>query len=361
VSEQRPSEQRAEIGRLGLSGQLSEKLRGVGLDPADVARVVEMGLAEDLSGGPDVTTEATIAPAMLGKAELVARATGIIAGLPVAEAVFELVGTADVPGGSVPAPPGAAVGPGHAGSGLRAVARCHDGDRVTAGQVLMTVEGPLGAILTAERTALNLLCHMSGTATRTRQWVDAVAGTGARIRDTRKTLPGLRALEKYAVRCGGGFNHRLSLSDAALIKDNHVAAAGSVGAAFAAVRAALAQPTRSGTASATPTTSTQSGPAAQLPIEVECDTLDQVAEAVAAGADLILLDNFGTDELARAVRFVAGRALLEASGGLRLEAAAQVAESGVNFLAVGALTHSAPALDIGLDVVSRIDVTSMSP
>jgi nicotinate-nucleotide pyrophosphorylase (carboxylating) len=193
----------------------------------------------------------------------------------------------------------------------------------------MRVEGPLAGILIAERTALNFLGHLSGIATQTRQWVDAVAGTGAKIRDTRKTLPGLRALEKYAVRCGGGVNHRMSLSDAALIKDNHVAAAGSVTAALDAVGKL----------------------APDLPTEVECDTLDQLEEAVAAGAGLILLDNFGVDDLARAVELNGGRALLEASGGLRLDAAAAVASTGVDFLAVGALTHSAPALDIGLDLV----------
>lgn len=193
----------------------------------------------------------------------------------------------------------------------------------------MRVEGPLAGILTAERTALNFLGHLSGIATLTTAWVDAVAGTGAKIRDTRKTLPGLRALEKYAVRCGGGVNHRMSLSDAALIKDNHVAAAGSVTAALDAVGKL----------------------APDLPAEVECDTLDQLEEAVAAGAGLILLDNFTVDELARAVEANGGRARLEASGGLRLEDAAAVAATGVDFLAVGALTHSAPVLDIGLDLV----------
>jgi nicotinate-nucleotide pyrophosphorylase (carboxylating) len=194
---------------------------------------------------------------------------------------------------------------------------------------VLTVAGPVRVILTAERTALNLLSQLSGVATLTRQFADAVAGTGARIRDTRKTVPGLRALQKYAVRCGGGVNHRMSLSDAALIKDNHVAAAGSVGAAFAAVRAQ----------------------APGLPLEVECDTLEQVAEALAAGADLILLDNFDVPALVRAVRLTGGRALLEASGGLALASAREVAQTGVDFLAVGALTHSAPALDIGLDLV----------
>ncbi len=230
----------------------------------------------------------------------------MVAGLPVAAAVFWLVS------------PEVQIAP-----------QAADGDRIAAGQSVLTVSGPIGPILTAERTALNLLCHLSGVATLTRRWVDAVAGTRAQIRDTRKTLPGLRALEKYAVRCGGGVNHRMSLSDAALIKDNHVAAAGSVAAAFAAVRAA----------------------APGLPLEVECDTLDQVAEALAAGADLILLDNFGVPALAQAVGLAAGRALLEASGGLTLASARAVAQTGVDYLAVGALTHSAPALDIGLDIV----------
>ena len=197
-------------------------------------------------------------------------------------------------------------------------------------QSLLTVSGPISPILTAERTALNLLCHLSGVATLTRRWVDAVAGTGARIRDTRKTLPGLRALEKYAVRCGGGVNHRMSLSDAALIKDNHVAAAGSVGAAFAAVRAQ----------------------APGLPLEVECDTLEQVAEALAAGADLILLDNFDVPALARGGRSSpAGGRCWRPAAAWRSPVRRAVAETGVDFLAVGALTHSAPALDIGLDLV----------
>lgn len=268
--------------------------------------MVAVALAEDLAGGIDVTTAATVPAAEQGRAFLVARSPGVAAGLPVAEAVFWLASAEIV---STPV--------------------ATDGERVTAGQPVLTVTGPVGPILTAERTALNLLCHLSGVATLTRQWVDAVAGTAAQIRDTRKTLPGLRALQKYAVRCGGGVNHRMSLSDAALIKDNHVAAAGSVGAAFAAVRA-------------------QAG---GLPLEVECDTLGQVAEALAAGADLILLDNFDVADMARAVQLAGGRALLEASGGLTLAGARAVAQTGVDYLAVGALTHSAPALDIGLDLV----------
>jgi nicotinate-nucleotide pyrophosphorylase (carboxylating) len=289
-----------------LNPALAQRLSAAGLDPVAVRSFVAAALAEDLAGGIDVTTAATVPAAERGRAELAARTPGVVAGLPVAEAVFWLV-SADV----------------------ESVALAADGDRVAAGQPLLTLSGPVGPILTAERTALNLLCHLSGVATLTRRWVDAVAGTGARIRDTRKTLPGMRALEKYAVRCGGGVNHRMSLSDAALIKDNHVAAAGSVGAAFAEVRAQ----------------------APGLPLEVECDTLEQVAEALAAGADLILLDNFDVPALAQAVRLADGRALLEASGGLALANARAVAETGVDYLAVGALTHSAPALDIGLDLV----------
>ncbi len=290
----------------GLTTGLTGRLRAAGLDPVAVAAVAAAALAEDLAGGVDETTAATVPTASAGRADLVARKRGVVAGLPVAEAVFAV-----------------------ASAGLVCTALAADGDLVAPGQALLTVAGPVGPILTAERTALNLLCHLSGVATLTRQWADAIAGTGAQIRDTRKTTPGLRLLEKYAVRCGGGINHRMSLSDAALIKDNHVAAAGSVAAAFTAVRAR----------------------APGLALEVECDTLDQVAEALAAGADLILLDNFAIADLARAVRLAGGRALLEASGGLTLASARAVAETGVDYLAVGALTHSAPALDIGLDLV----------
>ena len=299
-----------------LSEDLSGRLRGAGLDPHTVAGIAAAALAEDLAGGTDITTGAIIAPDAVARAEVVARASGVVAGLPVAEAVFQIAAAGAGP-------------PAHAPGGpIVLQARAADGGRVDRGDVLLTVSGPLAAMLAAERTALNLLCHLSGIATLTRRWVDAVEGTGARIRDTRKTLPGLRALEKYAVRCGGGVNHRMSLSDAALIKDNHVAAAGSVAAAFAAVRSR----------------------AAGFPIEVECDTLDQVDEAVRAGADLILLDNFTIPAMADAVRLAGGRARLEASGGLSLEHAREVALTGVDYLAVGALTHSAPALDIALDL-----------
>lgn len=288
--------------------EVTKRLRSAGLDPADISALVAAALAEDLAGGADVTTTATVPSGARGRADVVARAAGVVAGLPVAETTFWLAS---------------------AGDELACTPRAADGDQVAAGQAVLTVTGPVGALLTAERTALNLLCHLSGVATLTRQWADAVAGTRARIRDTRKTTPGLRALEKYAVRCGGGVNHRMSLSDAALIKDNHVAAAGSVSAAFAAVRAR----------------------APGLPLEVECDTLDQVSEALAAGADLILLDNFAIVDMTAAVTLAAGRALLEASGGLTLSRASAVAATGVDYLAVGALTHSAPALDFGLDLL----------
>jgi len=288
------------------TARIAAKLSGAGLDPALIADLAAAALAEDLAGGTDVTTAATVPATARGRGDLVARSPGVVAGLPVAAAVFALT-SADLDCAELAA----------------------DGELVGAGQPVLRVTGPVRAILTAERTALNLLCHLSGIATLTRRWADAVAGTKAAVRDTRKTTPGLRALEKYAVRCGGGVNHRMSLSDAALIKDNHVAAAGSVAGAFAAVRAQ----------------------APGLPLEVECDTLEQVAEALSAGADLILLDNFTVTDMAAAVRLAGGRALLEASGGLTLASARAVAETGVDYLAVGALTHSAPALDIGLDLV----------
>ena len=214
-----------------------------------------------------------------------------------------------------------------------------DGERVHAGDVLMKIEAPTQLLLTAERTALNLLCHLSGIATATASWVDAVAGTSAIIRDTRKTTPGLRALEKYAVRCGGGQNHRMSLSDAALVKDNHIVAAGGVAEAFAKVRAL----------------------ADTLPIEIEVDTLEQLQVALDAGANVVLLDNMPPDVMREAVAISqrhtsnTGHAvLLEASGGLTIATARSVAETGVHFISVGGLTHSSPILDIGLDLKTII-------
>ena len=203
-----------------------------------------------------------------------------------------------------------------------------DGERVEAGQKLLSVTTRTRDLLTAERSALNILCRLSGVATATRAWADALDGTKAKVRDTRKTTPGLRSLEKYAVRCGGGVNHRMSLSDAALVKDNHVVAAGGVAQAFQAVRARFPD----------------------VPIEVEVDTLHQLREVLDAGADLILLDNFTPGECAEAVAIVQGRAALEASGRLTLDNAKAYADTGVDYLAVGALTHSSPILDIGLDL-----------
>jgi nicotinate-nucleotide pyrophosphorylase (carboxylating) len=278
----------------------------VGADLADLARVVATALEEDLRYGPDATTAATVAPDAVAVAAFASREPGVLAGLPAVRAVLdELV------------------------DGYEVLDARADGERLAAGDVVLTVRAPVRALLTAERTALNLLCHLSGVATVTAAWVDAVAGTGARIRDTRKTLPGLRLLEKYAVRCGGGVNHRLGLGDAVLIKDNHVAAAGSVGAALAAARAH----------------------APDLPCEVEVDTLEQLDEVLALGAELVLLDNFDVERTREAVRRRGDRPTrLESSGGLVLANARAYAETGVDFLSVGALTHSVRALDLGLDL-----------
>lgn len=282
-------------------------IEAVGLPLAGIEDLVRRALEEDLAGGIDVTSAATIPSDQLGRASAVPRRAGVVAGIPVAAAVFALVSDGRV--------------------WLENIGS--DGASVAPGDVLFTAVGPVRDLLTAERTALNLLCHLSGVATLTRQWVDEVAGTGAVIRDTRKTMPGLRALEKYAVRCGGGVNHRMGLYDAALVKDNHVAAAGGVRAAFEAVRAA----------------------APDIPLEIEVDTIDQLREALDAGATLVLLDNMAPATMREAVALAAGRPVrLEASGGLSLDVARAVAETGVDFLAVGALTHSAPVLDIGLDL-----------
>jgi nicotinate-nucleotide pyrophosphorylase (carboxylating) len=294
-----------------------DALVAAGLDPALVAELVARALAEDLAGGVDVTSAATIPAGRTDTGDLVSRMDGVVAGLPVAAAVFDAVAAGSDDAGS------------DDDSAVRTTLRVPDGAAVRRGEVLATVRGATRALLTAERTALNLLCHLSGVATLTRAWVDAVAGTGAAVRDTRKTTPGLRALEKYAVRCGGGVNHRMSLSDAGLVKDNHVLAAGGVAAAFAAFRSRFPD----------------------LPVEVECDSLADVAAALAAGADLLLLDNMSTVDMKAAVELARPSGVrLEASGGLALARAAEVAGTGVHYLAVGALTHSAPVLDIALDL-----------
>ena len=288
-----------------LQAATADRIRAVGLDPAAVESLVRTALAEDLPDGVDVTTVATVPEGQQAVADLVARGDGVVAGLPLVGAVLDAV-----TGGAATVEP-----------------RVADGALVARGDVLATLAGPARGLLTAERTALNLLCHLSGVATLTRRWVDAVDGTGAAIRDTRKTTPGLRALEKYAVRCGGGVNHRMSLSDAAMVKDNHALAAGGVAAAFRAVR----------------------DRAPGVDVEVEADSVGDAVAAVEAGADLVLLDNMPVDEMRRAVERVDGRARLEASGGLSLDYARAVAETGVDFLSVGALTHSAPVLDIACD------------
>ncbi|EHR49770.1 nicotinate-nucleotide pyrophosphorylase [Saccharomonospora marina XMU15] len=279
------------------------------LDLDDARRVVTTALQEDLRYGPDATTAATVPEAATATAELTPRAPGVVAGIPVALAVFDAV----------------------LGDGYEVVSSRLDGSAVAAGEPVLVVRGGVRGLLTAERTVLNLLCHLCGVATATAAWVSAVRGTGCAIRDSRKTLPGLRLLQKYAVRLGGGVNHRMGLGDAVLIKDNHVVAAGSVSEALRLARER----------------------AAGLPCEVEVDNLDQLAEALDAGADEVLLDNFTPAGCADGVRLRDARSprtRLEASGGLRLENARAYAESGVDYLAVGALTHSVSALDIGMDL-----------
>jgi nicotinate-nucleotide pyrophosphorylase (carboxylating) len=277
---------------------------------AEARATISRALDEDLRYGPDVTTAATVPDGSRTTASLITRAPGVVAGVDIALLVLDEVLGAD---------------------GYRVLNRVDDGARLQPGAALLTVEAQMVGLLTAERTLLNLVCHLSGIATATAAWVDAVAGTNAKIRDTRKTLPGLRALQKYAVRVGGGVNHRLGLGDAALIKDNHVAAAGSVVAALRAVRAA----------------------APDLPCEVEVDSLEQLDEVLAERAELVLLDNFPVWQTQIAVQRRDARAAatkLESSGGLSLETAAEYAGTGVDYLAVGALTHSARVLDIGLDI-----------
>jgi nicotinate-nucleotide pyrophosphorylase (carboxylating) len=293
-----------------LHASVRQELAAAGLEPGDTERAVRAALDEDLHYGPDHTTAATAPAGARAVAGVVARQPGVLAGLPVALAVLDAAGV-DTGG---------------------AQARCRDGAPVSPGTEVLRIQAPLRELLGAERTLLNFLTHLSGIATVTRAWVDELAGTGCVVRDTRKTTPGLRQLEKYAVRCGGGANHRMGLGDAALIKDNHVAAAGGVGAAIRAVRAA----------------------APGLPLEVECDDLDQVREALATGAGLILLDNMSLADLRTAVDLAGAYpgTRLEASGGLRLGSVRAVAQTGVDFIAVGALTHSSPALDLGLDLVS---------
>jgi nicotinate-nucleotide pyrophosphorylase (carboxylating) len=295
-----------------LSDGTRHRLIAGGLDPDAVAALVRAAISEDLAGGIDVTSAATVPASQRSVAEFGARGTGVVAGLPLAAAVIDTVC-------------------GSESSDFRYSAE--EGERVDAGRTVASVEAPTQLLLTAERTALNLVCHVSGIATLTRRWADALAGTGAVVRDTRKTLPGLRAIQKYGVRCGGGANHRMALSDAALVKDNHVLAAGGVAEAFAAVKSL----------------------AATIAVEIEVDSLEGLREAVEAGADLVLLDNFNVDDLVRAVALrndIGRHVVLEASGGLTLERARAVGRTGVDFIAVGELTHSVRVFDIGLDLRS---------
>lgn len=284
-----------------------EELRQDGLPPEEVLRIVCTALAEDL--GPDnndVTSSATIRADQRDIGDLVARADGVLAGLAVAAAVFDVAGAGSV----------------------AFTRRIEDGTRVVRGQILATVAGPTRALLAAERTALNLLSRMSGIATHTRAWADLIEGTGVRVLDTRKTTPGLRVLEKYAVRAGGGTNKRMGLYDVAMVKDNHALAAGGVVAAFERVRDAYPD----------------------VPVQVEVTTEAEAVAAVEAGATFLLCDNMTPDLLRRVVAAVDGRAELEATGGLTLDVASEFASTGVDYLSVGALTHSSPILDIALDL-----------
>ncbi|MEV4411592.1 carboxylating nicotinate-nucleotide diphosphorylase [Catellatospora sp. NPDC049609] len=285
------------------------QLAKAGLDPDEVQRIVANALREDL--GPDrldVTGVATIPEHQVDTADLIARESGVIAGLAVAELVFEL-----------------------AGPGAEVTVHVQDGDTVARGDVLATVTGPTRTLLSAERTALNLLCRMSGVATHTRRWVERLAGTKALVLDTRKTTPGLRPLEKYAVRAAGGTNKRMGLYDVAMIKDNHKLAAGSVTAAYDLVRSTFPD----------------------VPVQVEVTTLAEAQEAVTAGATFLLCDNMSPQLLREVVAAVGERAELEATGGLTLEVAAEYAATGVDYLSVGALTHSSPIVDIALDLRAR--------
>lgn len=276
---------------------------------AEVKALIAIALDEDLRYGPDVTTAATVPDGAVATAVLSSRRPGVLAGLDVALQVFdEVIGAGD----------------------YEILDRLDDGAQLEAGSAVATLRGPVAGLLVAERTALNLLCHLSGIATATAEWVSEVEGTHAKVRDSRKTLPGMRSLQKYAVRCGGGQNHRMGLGDEALIKDNHVAAAGSVTAALEAVRAA----------------------APDITCEVEVDSLEQLDEALALGAELVLLDNFPLWQTQMAVQrrnTTSPSTKLESSGGLTIDVAEAYARTGVDYIAVGGLTHSVTALDIGFD------------
>lgn len=321
------------MSRPGVSGGVSDRgtvasgAAGVDddefFDPdtrADAVLAIRRALEEDLRYGPDATSLATVPADARATARLATRADGVVAGLPLIEMVLaEVLGRGT--GGSS----------GESGPGFSVTLHARDGDRVAAGDVVAEISAPTLGLLTAERTVLNLVCHLSGVATATRAWADELAGTNCAVRDTRKTMPGMRLLQKYAMRCGGGVNHRLGLGDAVLVKDNHVVAAGGVLPALTAVRERFPE----------------------LPCEVEVDSLEQLDQMLAAGVDLVLLDNFPVWQTQIAVQRrdkVSPRTRLESSGGLALDVAADYARCGVDYLAVGGLTHSVAVLDLGLDL-----------
>jgi nicotinate-nucleotide pyrophosphorylase (carboxylating) len=283
--------------------ELRDNIKALGLSPNHIFQQVKDAVAEDLMGGEDITSVATISETQVSTADFVARKSGVISGLHIAAAVLEYCGVNHYE------------------------VLVDEGAKVESGKVLITAKGNTRKLLLAERTALNFLTHLSGISTATNLWVQTVAGTKCVIRDSRKTTPGLRSLEKFAVRMGGGTNHRISLSAESLIKDNHIMASGGITSAFKALKDKFP------------------GKA----IEVEVDSLEQLSEAVNAGAQLVLLDNMSPELCKQAVAQVGGKAKLEASGGITLENAKVYADTGVDFLAIGALTHSSPALDIGLD------------
>ena len=304
--------------------EVEDYVTATGLDLAALSLIISEALGEDLGGrgvllsgtgaGLDVTSVATIPPDATAHGEFVARQPGTVAGLAVAAYTMA---TMCAPAGD-----------------FEIVVAAVDGQPVAVGDVLLRVSGNTRALLTAERVALNLLTLMSGVATATRSWVDALSGTSARVRDSRKTVPGLRMLQKYAVRVAGGVNHRMCLADAALIKDNHVIAAGGVVQAYQAVRQAFPD----------------------IGVQVEVTSLNQARDVVAAGATDILLDNMSLDAMTAVVAELAPKATFEASGGLTISTAAGVAATGVNYIAVGAITHSAPVLDVALDLVTESEV-----
>ena len=283
--------------------QLRDNLKNLGLSPNHIFQQVKDAISEDLAGGQDLTSVATITQSQVSTADFVTRTGGVVSGLHVVAAVLEYCGVNHYE------------------------VLVDEGAKVSAGKVLITAQGNTQKLLLAERTALNFLSHLSGISTLTNKWVSEISGTKCQVRDTRKTTPGLRMLEKFAVRMGGGTNHRLSLSQAALIKDNHVLAAGSITAAFNATKKMF--PDKS--------------------IEIEVDSIDQLNEAVKLKPDLILLDNMSVEQCSQAVLISAGLVKLEASGGIAISNAKSYAATGVDYLAIGSLTHSAPALDIGLD------------